>query len=571
MSPLRLPSFRRPKLARPSGKDVRAGLVHGLVSVPDGLAAGLLAGLNPISGLYGYLFGTLAGALATSSALMSVQATGAMAVIIADTPGLGTGPDAARALATLTVLTGAVMLAAGLAGLGSLVRYVPNSVLAGFVNAVAVNIMLGQLSAFTGFQGQGSNRIVRALDTLVNFMSFHWPTLAISTLTLVLILVLERTRLGALGLFVAVIISSTLVALVGPLSTVPTLADLAEIPAGLPMPVLPSLAAVIDLIVPAFSLAFVGLVQGAAIGQSVPNPDGTYPDASGDFRGQGIANLVSGLLRGMPVGGSMSGTSLVVAAGGQGRYANLIAAAVMGTVVVAFGPVAGLVAMPSLAALLMLIGFRTLKPDQILMVWRTGKTQATVMTTTFLLTLLVPMQYAVMVGVGISVILFVARQSNRVTVKRWEFRPDSAHPTETAPPAVLPPDEIVVLTPYGSLFFASAQVFESQLPTADATSAGTVVVLRLRGKEDLGSTFINTIVRYHDSLIAIGSHLVLTGIGERVLGQLTNTGALQRLGADNVFPATPEVGESLRAGLNRARQLQLAGSAGGPTTDPGPA
>lgn len=555
----RLPSIRIPKPVPPSRSDLRAGLVHGLVSVPDGLAAGLLAGLSPITGLYGYLFGTLAGALTTSSALMSVQATGAMAVIIADVPGLATGPDAASLLATLTVLTGGLMLACGVAGLGSLVRFVPNSVLVGFVNAVAVNIMLGQLSAFTGYASSGGNRIVRAVDTLVHVTSFHWPTLAVSILTLALILVLERTRLGALGLFVAVAISSALVAVVPAVSTAPTVADLGEIPSGLPVPILPSLAAVVPMIVPALSLAFVGLVQGAAIGQSVPNADGTYPNPSGDFRGQGIANIVSGLLRGMPVGGSMSGTALLVAAGARGRYANLVAAAVMALAVVAFGQVAGLVAMPSLAALLMLIGYRTLKPDRIAMVWRTGKTQAIVMATTFLLTLLVPMQYAVLVGVGISALLFVARQSNRVTVKRWVFRADAPHPTETEPPATLPPNEIVVLTPYGSLFFASAQVFESQLPVATADSAGSVVVLRMRGKEELGSTFINTVVRYHDSLVAVGSHLVLTGIGTRVLDQLTRTGTLRRLGAENVFPATPQLGASLRAGLERARELRSTG------------
>lgn len=560
MTPLRLPSFRHTQLTRPTANDVRAGAVLGLVSIPDGLAAGLLAGLNPVAGLYGYLFGTVAGALATSSALMSVQATGAMAVIIADIPGFGTGPDAASALATLSVLTGVVMLAAGLAGLGSLVRYVPNAVLAGFVNAVAVNIMLGQLSALTGYQGQGANRIVRALDTLVHLTSFHWPTVAISVLTLVLILVLERTRLGALGLFVAVVTSSALVAFVGPLADVQTLADLAEVPRGLPTPVMPSLTHAISLVLPALSLAFVGLVQGAAIGQSVPNPDGTYPDPSGDFRGQGIANIVSGVMRGMPVGGSMSATSLVIAAGGHSRYANLIAGAVMVIVIVVFGPAAGLVAMPSLAALLMLIGFRTLKPDQLRMVWRTGSTQAAVMATTFVLTLLVPMQYAVMIGVGISVILFVAKQSNRVTIKRWEFEGDSQLPHETVPPAVLPPGEVVVLTPYGSLFFASASVFESQLPVPEPGSIGSVVVLRMRGKEDLGSTFINTIVRYNDSVSAVGSHLVLAGIGERVLAQLTNTGALDRLGTENVFVATHKLGESLQAGLRRARELQEAGS-----------
>jgi MFS superfamily sulfate permease-like transporter len=83
---LRLAGLHIPKLVAPAGHDLRAGLVHGLVSIPDGLAAGLLAGLNPVAGLYGYRFGTLAGALATSSAVMSVQGTGAMAVIISDIP-----------------------------------------------------------------------------------------------------------------------------------------------------------------------------------------------------------------------------------------------------------------------------------------------------------------------------------------------------------------------------------------------------------------------------------------------------------------------------------------------------
>ncbi len=488
---------------------------------------------------------------------MSVQGTGAMAVIVADTPGL-TGPDGDRALATLTVLTGLFMVVAGVAKLGSLVRYVPHAVLTGFVNAVAVNIMLGQLGGVTGYAGRGPNRIVRAADTLWNVLAFHWPTVLIAGATVALILVLERTRLGPLGLFLAVVAASGAVAL-WPGSGVATLASVAEVPRSLPTPVLPSLAAVAAMLVPAASLAFVGLVQGAAIGQAMPNPDGRYPDASGDFRGQGIANLVSGLLRGMPVGGSMSGTAVVVAAGGRGRYANLTAAAVMTVTVLALGPAVGYVAMPSLSALLMLIGLRTFKPDQVLMVWRTGGTQATVMATTFVLTLLVPMQYAVLTGVGISVVLFVARQSNRVIVKRWRIEPGVPLPTESDPPAVLPPDEVVVLAPYGSLFFASASVFESQLPVPGPSSGGSVVVLRLRGKEELGSTFIKTIIRYHEALEAAGSHLVLTGVSERVRGQLVGTRAIDVVGAENVFTATRNVGESLMAGLRRAEELRGGG------------
>jgi SulP family sulfate permease len=537
-----------------SAADLRAGLVLGLVSVPDGLAAGLLAGLNPLAGLYGYLFGTLAGALATSSVIMSVQATGAMAVIIADVPGLD-GPDATAAVATLGVLTGLLMVAAGIARLGTLVRYVPNAVLTGFVNAVAVNIVLGQLAGATGYRSPAPNRLLRAADTLLHVASFHWPTVAVTIATLAMILLLERTRLGSLGLVVAIVVSSVAAALL-PGWGVPVLSGVAEVPQSLPVPVLPSLGLVATLLVPAASLAFVGLVQGAAISQSLPNPDGSYPNPSRDFVGQGVANLASGLFQGMPVGGSMSATSLVVAAGGRGRVANLTASVVMVVTILAFGRAAGFIAMPALAALLMVIGIRTFKVDRAVMVWRTGRTQAVVMSVTFLLTLLVPMQYAVLAGVAISVILFVARQSNRVKLVRWSLHPAGGLPVESEPPPILAGGDIVILTPYGSLFFASAGVFAGQLPAADEASVGGVVVLRLRGKEELGSTFIRTIVGYHDSLRTVGAHLVLTGVGERVLAQLYNTGALAELGEANVFAAAPRLGESLRAGLARAEQLR---------------
>src|ERR1700758_5092265 len=100
------------------GKDAVAGLVLGVESVPDGLAAGLLAGVSPLSGLYAYLFGTIGGSFFTSSAFMAVQATGAMAIVIADVPAVHAADDPARALFTPSVLTSVVMLEAGFLRLG---------------------------------------------------------------------------------------------------------------------------------------------------------------------------------------------------------------------------------------------------------------------------------------------------------------------------------------------------------------------------------------------------------------------------------------------------------------------
>jgi SulP family sulfate permease len=540
---------------RDVGKDAGAGLTLGLVSVPDGLAMGLLAGVNPVAGLYGYLVGTMAGALATSSVFMSVQATGAMAVLISDVPGLsGTSDSAAVGLATLGVLTGLVMLTFGLLKLGTLVRFVPNAVLTGFLNAVALNIILGQLSGFTGYVSDAGNRLTRAIDTLLHPLLFDVPTLAIGVCTLLLILLLERTPLGPLGLVVAVVVTSAVAAALG-LATVPTLSDVAPLPESLPTPILPSLSLVPGLLIPALSLALVGLVQGAGISQSIPNPDGSYPDVSGDFRGQGVANIASGLLRGMPVGGSLSATSLVTVAGARSRLANLFAGIVMIAVILVLGGIAGYIAMPALAALLILIGFRTFKIDAMVMVWRTGRTQAAVLVATFVLTVVIPLQYAVLIGVGASLLLFVIRQSNKIQVVSWTIDETSRFPVEGEPPRTLPPREVVILTVYGSVFFASAPVLEAQLPAVSPESTGSVVILRLRGKEDIGSTFIRVLGRYQDALEAVGGHLLLCGVGDRVLGQLSKTGMVEQLGPDNVFAATPVVMRSLEQALDRAHAI----------------
>ncbi|MCV2394767.1 SulP family inorganic anion transporter [Actinotalea sp. M2MS4P-6] len=532
-------------------KDVPAGLVLGVESVPDGLAAGLLAGVNPVFGLYGYLFGTLFGALATSSAFMAVQATGAMAVVLSDVEQVqGDSPQAVTALFTLSFLTGVVMLALGLARLGGVVRWVPNAVVTGFINAVAVNIVLGQLENLTGYGSDASNRVTRALDTVLSAGQLHWPSVLLGAVTIALIVALERTRLGALGMVVAIVVASVLVEVLG-MDQVAQLREIAEVPRGLPSPQLPDLGLVGVLLVPAVSLAFVGLLQGAAISSSLPNPDGEYPDASGDFRGQGVANLACGLFQGMPVGGSMSATSIVTAAGARSRVALLVAAATMAAAVVAFSGLVGYIAMPALAGLLVVVGVRTFKPDNVRMVLRTGPVQATVMVTTFVLTLVIPLQYAVLAGVGLSLVLHVVRQSNRIRVRQWRFDPDGTV-TELDPPRELAPGSVVVLRPYGSLFFAAVASFEAALPAVTEQSRNAVVILTMRGKEDLGSTFINVVRRYAARLHAVGSTLMLAGVSDQVAAQLESTGTADELGRENLFRATDAVTASTRQALEAA-------------------
>ena len=525
-------------------KDAAAGLVLGVVSVPDGLAAGLLAAVNPLSGLYAYMFGTLTGSLVTSSSFMAVQATGAMAIIVADVPAVHTASDPQRALFTLSILTGIVMLAAGLLKLGAALRFVSNAVMVGFISAVGVNIVLGQLANLTGYQAEGANRVVRAFNTVIHPGQLHYQTLGVGLVTIALILLLERTRLGPLGLVVAVIITSAGVALLG-WPDVAILDDLGAIPRSLPLPSAPMLRLVPVLVVPAVSLAFVGLVQGAAITANYTNPDGNYPDASRDFVGQGAANVVAGVFQGMPVGGSLSASSLNKNAGAKSRLALVISSFVMAIVIVAFGGIVGHVAMPALAGLLIIIGFRTIKPVDLSSVWRTGAIQKAVLLTTFVLTMLIALQYAVLVGVGLSVVLHVVRQSNQIAIKRWLFEGEGTI-IESDAPTHLPADEVVVLQPYGSLFFAAAPTFESGLPAVGDTSRHSVVILRLRGRSDLGTTFMDVLHRYGERLQAVDSKLVIVSANERIQEQLAVTGITALIGADNVYDGDERVGATVK-------------------------
>lgn len=522
-----------------------AGLVLGVESVPDSLASGLLAGVNPVYGLYGYLYGMVGAALFTSTTYMAVQATGAMSIIVADVD-LGSRDDPARSLFTLSIATGLVMIVAGLLRLGSLLRFVSNSVMTGFIAAVGANIVLGQLGDFTGYDADGAGRIARAVDTLLHFWEIDVPTLTVGAVTVILIVVLQRTALGALGLVVAIAVGSALAAVLNALDhQVVLVSDIADVPGSLPFITAPVFGEIFGLLVPAASLAFVGLVQGAGVSAGFPNEDGTPSDISQDFVGQGAGNVVSGLFQGMPVGGSMSASSLASSAGARSRGALLVAGGVMALIVLLLADVVAYVAMPALAGLLMVIGVSTIKPHRILSVARTGNVPLTVMAITLVLTMVIPLQYSVLVGVGISVILFVAGQSSRLTTKRLVFV-DDGRVQQVEPPATADPGEVIVLQPYGALFFATAQTLESQLPAITARTRHTVVVLRLRGSDDAGSTVMDVLASYAESLREHDSRLAIVTDSERMVQQLERSGTAYAMGAERIYRSSGFIGEASR-------------------------
>jgi SulP family sulfate permease len=538
--------------------DLITGLTFAVVNVPQAMAHALLAMVNPVFGIYTLMVAVPIGALFTSSVFMNVSTTSALSVAagssLVDTP----AAQRLEALAVLALLVGVIQLLAGLFRLGFLIRFVSNAVMTGFLNGVAVLIILGQLGDLTGFQSAFSNNVLRALDLIFRFEQIHVPTTIIGVLTLGGIVALLYTPLRKFA-FIIAIVSATVLLVLLTLPTLPTAAsfdtvrtvgEVATIPRSLPELSFPRPELILAMLLPAFSVALIGLIQGAGVSQGYPNPDGKYPNVSRDFFGQGAANIATSFVGGVPAGGSISGTALLMGAGARSRLANISAGLFVAVIVLLVAPLVELVPMPALAALLIVAGFQGLRLRQAVTVWNTGRLSAVVMIITFVATLFIPLQYAVLLGMVLSVVLYVFRQSNKIVITQWVLQPEG-FPVEQPAPKKLPSDQLTLLHVYGSLFFAAAKNLEEMLPSVDETTHA-VVSISLRGQGEIGSTFVTVLQRYAEALKARDSRIMLIGLDEAARDQLAKTKVLPIIGEENVFLATPQLGEAMNQAIDAA-------------------
>ncbi len=526
-------------------QDVLAGLSLSISNVPDGMANGILVGVNPIFGLYASMLGPLTGGIFSSTQLMVITTTAAASLATGQSLGNLSGDARAGALALMVLLIGVFQIVFGLLQLGRLIRFVSYSVMTGFLTGVSALLVLNQLPIITGYAPTGDNTVTEALDLITHIGEMDLPTLALAALTLILAFILPRTRLGSLGTLTAIIIPSILVAIFG-LESVEIVADIGSIPSGFPIPVLPSFSSIsFDVLSGAAAVAAIILVQGAGVSQTVPNLDGSRRNVSRDFVAQGAANAASGLFGGLPVGGSLSATALNVIYGGRTRWATILAGLWMAIIVLVFPDLVSYIAMPALGALLILAGLRGIKIAEMVSIFRIGWPSGMVCITTFLATLFLPIQAAVGLGVVLSALLYLARSSNDVSIVRLIKR-DDGRIEEHQPPRELPSNQITVLDIYGNLFYAGARTLERLLPKPrDARKP--VVILRLRGQTNLGATLVEVLSNYADKLQEVDGQLYLTGISESARRKMEQTSKLRLTGPVRVYEATAVRGQSTDA------------------------
>ncbi len=242
----------------------------------------------------------------------------------------------------------------------------------------------------------------------------------------------------------------------------------------------------------------------------------------------------------------------MVSAGARSRWANIFGGLAVAVVVLLFANQVELVAMPALAGLVIVAGVQMVNVNAIQTVWQTNSVSRAIMLVTFVSALVMPLQYAVLLGVAISILLFVFQQSNILRIVEWAVQ-ESGWPVEQPAPSQLESERVTVLYIYGNLFYAAATTLEKSLPAVEGTRRA-VVILLLRGYDDIGSTIIEVLRRYTQSLQAHGGKLILAGVSPTLRNQLERTGALTLIGKENIFLATDAIGGAGNAALRAANE-----------------
>jgi SulP family sulfate permease len=529
------------------GADLLAGVPGAIGSVPDGMAAAILAGVNPVQGLYACFAGPITGGLTANTRLMVITTTSASA--LAAGSALSGVPAAQRpsAVPLVAIIAGAALVAAGLLKLGRYTRFVSHSVMIGFLTGIAVNIVCGQIPPLTGVPAEGSFPLAKAVDVLVHPGRIDVASLLTGLGALAILGVMSRTRWNVAGALVALVVPTAVVALAGA-AGVARVGDMGDIPPGIPLPHLPDFGLLsFELVTGALAVAVIVLVQGAGVAESAPNEDG-QPKPNVDIIAQGAGNLASGFFRGLPVGGSVGSTALNVSSGARTQWAAIWSGAWMLAILAALSGLVAKVAVPTLGAVLVFAAVRSLRVGEIRTILRTGRISQIAVTSTFLATLFLPVAAAVGVGVTLSLLLQLNKEAMDLSVV--ELVP-AGHGrfTERPAPASLASDQVTILDVYGSLLYAGSRTLQSRLPDPGGSHA-PAVVLRLRGRTSLGSTFITVITDYAGRLADVDGRLYLSGLGPSLTERLRRTGRIG--GPIRTFEATPLLGESTEAARHAA-------------------
>ena len=532
-------------------RDAIAGLTVAIVALPLAMALGIASGASPDKGLVtSVVAGFLISALGGSRAQVGGP-TGAFVVVVFNV----IAQHGYDGLLLATLLAGLILIVAGYAKLGALVKFIPHPVVTGFTAGIAVIIASGEVKDFFGL----SIAKVPA-DFLPKWQAYigalgtiDWRTLAIGFGSLVLIVVLRKWAPRLPGFLIAIVAASLAVALLHlPVDTIGS--RYPHIPAGLPAPALPafSIAKTQAVLPSAFTIAFLAGIEALLSAVVADGMIGSRHRSNQELVGQGVANIASALFGGLPATGAIARTATNIRAGALTPVAGMLHAFFLLLFILFATGLMAFVPMAALAAILFMVAWGMSEHERFIGLLRMPNGDRAVLLLTFGLTVLVDLTVAIAVGVTLASLLFMMRMSETVQIDTGAGgTPDDAgediHQRDALPAGV----EVFRID--GPVFFGIAGELLDTLRRIGQTPK--VIILRMRRVPLLdasGATTIAEIVRRAD---AAGAQVILSGVQDQPLAMLDRV-ALGR-GAAGVIH-TDGFAEALRIAATIAEAAKAA-------------
>ena len=498
-------------------RDAIAGLTVAIVALPLAMALGIASGASPDKGLItAVVAGFLISALGGSRAQVGGP-TGAFVVVVFNV----IAQHGYDGLLLATLVAGFLLIIAGYAKLGALVKFIPHPVVTGFTAGIAVIIASSEVKDFVGLSIDKvpADFLPKWQAYFGALGSIHAMTLAIGLGSLLLILGLRKVAPRVPGFLVAVVVASLAVALLHlPVETIGS--RFPHIPAGLPAPALPSISlAKFQAILPsAFTIAFLAGIEALLSAVVADGMIGSRHRSNQELVGQGVANIASALFGGLPATGAIARTATNIRAGALTPVAGMLHALFLLLFILFATNLMAFVPMAALAAILFLVAWGMSEHKRFIDLLRMPNGDRAVLLLTFGLTVLVDLTMAIAVGVTLASLLFMMRMSETVQIDAGVGEMPDDDDSEDIHQRDALPAGVEVFRIDGPVFFGIASELLDTLRRIGSTPK--VIILRMRRVPLLDASGATTIADILRQSNAAGTQVILSGVQPQPLAML---------------------------------------------------
>ena len=523
--------------------DAIAGLIGAIVVLPQGVAFATLAGLPPEYGLYCAMVPTLVAAVFSSSLHTVAGPTNPVSLMVfavLSPLAVPFTPHYVELAFTLALMSGVIMLALGVLGFGTLVNFVSHSVIVGFTAALGVFILLSQLGNFLGIESPPSAFAGLVAHTFTHLGDARPWVALVAAATVAVGVVWHRVLPRISPLLAAMVLGSVAAYFLNQALGVERtgLKTLGPLPGALPPLSHPdlSLATLQNLLPAAVAVALVSLTQSLSIAHAIALKSGQRLDDNQEFIAQGLANVTAAFFSGFPTSASANRCGINYDAGARTPMAAMFAALLLVAVLLAVAPLVAYLPIAVIAGILFLVACNLIDLPRIRRIVATSRSEGAVLLITFAATLLLDLEFAILVGVLVSLVLYVNRSSHPIM---RSLVPDPRHTerkmTEVEDSLVECP-QLKILRIEGSIFFGAVGHVERHLDTLREHSPGQKHLL-------LMSKSINTVDMQGAELLveearlrrAEGGQLYFYSLRKPVEELLERGGYMAEIGRENLF------------------------------------